>query len=277
MVHWSQRRLIAVLALAALIVMEPVSWITAQAPLCLVDPFDYAVDFSGRNECPTFLEFLYRHASAAYRVVSDPHVATVLIPIFLAVTTAFLWWWSTRKIARSVTEMAAAAKTSADALLVSEQAALFTIFDTGNIPQILSELGPANPADPDVTASERLYVKFVCKNYGKSTAFLREISHDLQYWSKLPAYLRYPTTPDLPRERAVVAGASTEPIQCTLMIPVTAAIATSIRAGESFLWAVGRVLYEDSFGREREHRFLLRYRPGYGFQPHEHGDYNRNR
>jgi hypothetical protein len=33
------------------------------------------------------------------------------------------------------------------------------------------------------------------------------------------------------------------------------------------------VLYDDAFGREREHRFLSRYQIGYGFQPYQHADY----
>jgi hypothetical protein len=36
------------------------------------------------------------------------------------------------------------------------------------------------------------------------------------------------------------------------------------------------VVYDDAFGKEREHRFLYRYRTGYGFQPYYHGDYNKN-
>ena len=50
----------------------------------------------------------------------------------------------------------------------------------------------------------------------------------------------------------------------------------SIRTGDSFLWLYGRVLYEDAFGREREHRFLYRYRIGPGFQPFYYKDYNRS-
>jgi len=42
--------------------------------------------------------------------------------------------------------------------------------------------------------------------------------------------------------------------------------------GRSFLWLLGRVV----FGRQREHRFLYRYRVGAGFQPYRYGDYNRS-
>ena len=41
--------------------------------------------------------------------------------------------------------------------------------------------------------------------------------------------------------------------------------------GRSFLWLLGRVV----FGRQREHRFLYRYRVGAGFQPYRYGGYNK--
>jgi len=272
--NWSQRRLIATLAIAAIVVMEPVSWITAPVPPCILDPADYAADFTERLECPTLHGFLFKHARTVYAFVTEPQVANFAIPLILAVSTLFLWWYSTRKLARAAIAAARAAQTSADALIAAEQAQLLTVFDTGNITQILSELGRSDHGEgPRSTSGGMLFVKFVCKNYGKSTAILKEISHDLRYWSELPSLLRYAPSPDLPKERAIVAGASSEPIQCTLALPVTSAIASSIRARESFLWVYGRVLYDDAFGRAREHRFLSRYQIGYGFQPYLHADY----
>ena len=220
--------------------------------------------------------YLTKHARAAFAVLSEPQVATVLLPLVLAVSTLFLWWLSTRKLARAAVAAAQAAKTSADALMAAEQAQLFTVFDVGNIPQVLSELGKPERGEAAGRSGERIFVKFVCKNYGKSAAILREISHDLQHWGSLPTHLRYSPTPNMPKERALVGGGSSEPIECTMALPLTAAAATGIRAGESFLWAFGRVLYDDAFGREREHRFLCRYRVGYGFQPYDYKDYNKN-
>jgi len=114
----------------------------------------------------------------------------------------------------------------------------------------------------------------VLKNYGKTPAVLKEISHDLQHWSNPPDELRYLPIRTMPKERAVVAGASSEPLQCILVAPLTEASAATIRTGDSFLWLYGRVVYDDAFGREREHRFLYRYRMGYGFQPYYYKDYN---
>lgn len=272
--NWSQRRLIATLAIAAIVVLEPVSWITASVPPCILDPADYAADFTEHYQCPTLYGFLLRHARTLYAFLTEPQVATVAVPLILAVSTLFLWWYSTRKLARAAIAAARAAQTSADALMAAEQAQLLTVFDTGNITQILSELGRADHGEGSrSTSGGMLFVKFVCKNYGKSTAILKEISHDLRYWKELPPLLRYAPSPDMPKERAIVAGASGEPIQCTLAVPVTSEIASSIRSRESFLWVYGRVLYDDAFGREREHRFLSRYQVGYGFQPYQQAEY----
>jgi hypothetical protein len=57
---------------------------------------------------------------------------------------------------------------------------------------------------------------------------------------------------------------------------LTVEAAASIRTGDSFLWLYGHVVYDDAFGREREHRFLYRYRIGPGFQPYYHGDWNKS-
>jgi len=121
-----------------------------------------------------------------------------------------------------------------------------------------------------------VYVQYAFKNYGRTPAILKEISHELRLWNRLPEELRYSAIPAMPKELAVVAGASTEALQCTLMIPLTVEAATSIRTGDSFLWLYGHVLYEDAFGREREHRFLYRYRIGPGFQPYSYKDYSKS-
>jgi hypothetical protein len=184
-----------------------------------------------------------------------------------------------------VTEVAAnSAKRSADALVVAEQAQLLAVFGVSNIAHVLSELGKheqstgtaALPPTDAPPPRERVYVQYVLKNYGRTPAVLKEISHDLQRWMSLPEKLHYLPIPAMPKELAIVAGASSEPLQCTLTVPLTVEAATSIRTGDSFLWLYGRVLYEDAFGREREHRFLYRYRIGPGFQPYYYEDYNKS-
>src|SRR6266540_4550282 len=57
LVTWSPRQFWAYTALAALLVMEVVSWITSQVPPCIVNPEDYA-HYAGNDECPTQHVFL---------------------------------------------------------------------------------------------------------------------------------------------------------------------------------------------------------------------------
>jgi hypothetical protein len=184
-----------------------------------------------------------------------------------------------------VTNVAAdAARRSADALVVAEQAQLLAVFGVSNIAHVLSELGAHErradtvvpPGEEAAPPRERVYVQYALKNYGRTPAVLKEISHELQRWSSLPEKLHYLPIPAMPKELAIVAGASTEALQCTLVTPLTVEAATSIRTGDSFLWLFGHVVYEDAFGREREHRFLYRYRIGPGFQPYPYKDYNKS-
>ena len=89
--------------------------------------------------------------------------------------------------------------------------------------------------------------------------------------------MRYVPIRNLPKERTLVAGATSEAIVCSMPAPLSGSEAISIRAGESFLGLWGRVVYDDAFGREHEHRFCCRYRVGHGRQPHPHGEFDRNR
>ncbi len=279
MQNWSQRRLIASLAVATLVVMEAVSFITAPLPPCIVDAAAYAASAPG-GECPIFHVFLLKHAGDGLAILRDPYWVIAIFAAVLGVST-LIWWRSMRKLVRATADAALAAKASAEALLVAEQAQLVAVFDAGNIPQLLSELGRAGRADRGDAAQsppqDRVIVSFVCKNYGKTPALIKAISREMQHRKELPSHLRYTPIPNLPKERTVVAGAMSEPILCGLIAPVTAGEASSIRAGESFLWLWGHVVYDDAFGREHEHRFLTRYRVGYGFQPYQYEDYNRNR
>jgi len=274
----------AVLILGFLGVIEALSWATASWPPCLVASDDQSPSAqSGQETCATFSEgvgqligFLWSRA--------DHNAVTGLAALLVAV---FAWrlWRSSEQMWRITEVAASSAKRSADALVVAEQAQLLAVFGVSNIAHVLSELGkheqstsaaaaPAGDALPP--PRERVYVQYVLKNYGRTPAVLKEISHDLQRWTSLPEKLHYLPIPAMPKELAIVAGASSEPLQCTLVVPLTVEAATSIRTGDSFLWLYGRILYEDAFGREREHRFLYRYRIGPGFQPYYYKDYNKS-
>jgi hypothetical protein len=260
----------AILTLGFLALIEVLSWAMSGWPLCMV-----ASTYQASPSCASlsegvarFLTFLWDH--------TNPSAVTAVAAILIACFTWSLWRANERMW--SVTAAAAdAARRSADALVVAEQAQLLAVFGASNIAHVLTELGAREPSsDEATTPKERVFVQYVLKNYGRTPAVLKEISHELQHWRSLPEELKYFPIPAMPKEVAVVAGASSESLQCTLAVPLTVEAATSIRRSDSYLWFYGRVVYEDAFAREREHRFLYRYRIGPGFQPYHYKDYNKS-
>jgi hypothetical protein len=258
---------LAGLTIAVLAAMELAGHITAQVPPCLVDPAGYGT----AGACPLLHQFVLKHLADAMVPLREPHWLITVAAIAIGLST-LAWWRSTRRLMHATLDAAHAAKASAEALLTSEQAQLVAVLEAGNIPQMLSELGRGGSE----LGSQRIIVSFTVKNYGKTIALIKEISHELTHRKELPSHVRYAPIPNLPKERTLVAGATTEAIVCSMPAPLSASEAMSIRAGDSFLWLWGRVVYDDAFGREHEHRFVTRYRVGHGFQPHPHGTLDRN-
>ena len=259
---------IAGLTIAVLAVMELAGHITASVPPCLVDPAGYG----SAGECPLLHQFVLKHLRDALALLREPHWLITLAAIVIGLST-LAWWRSTRRLMHATLDAAHGAKASAEALLTAEQGQIVAVFEPGNIPQMLSELGRGDTG----FGSQRIIISFTCKNYGKTIALIKEISHELTHRKELPTHVRYVPIPNLPKERTLVAGATSEAIVCSMPAPLSGSEAISIRAGESFLWLWGRVVYDDAFGREHEHRFVCRYRVGHGFQPHPHGEFDRNR
>jgi len=266
----------ATVALGSILLLEVLSWESSKWPGCMVaSRYWTPAAASDRTPCATlsegvaqFSKFIWDHA--------DRNAASAVAAVLIAI---FCWMlWRSIESTRAVSNVAAeAAKRSADALVIAEQAQLLTVFGVSNIANVLSELGEQDAsAAAAPTRSDRLFVQYVFKNYGRTLAVLKEISHELRHWSRLPDEVKYSPIPALPKELAVVGGGSSEPLQCVLATPLSAEAATSIRTGDSFLWLLGRVVFDDAFGREREHRFLYRYRVGAGFQPYRYKDYNKS-
>jgi hypothetical protein len=258
----------AILTLGFLALVEVLSWAMSAWPLCML-----ASTYQAAPGCASFSEAVARLVAFLWEH-TNPSAVTAVAAILIAVFTWSLWRANERMW--SVTSAAAdAARRSADALVVAEQAQLLAVFGASNIAHVLTELGAREPSG-DEAPKERVFVQYVLKNYGRTPAVLKEISHELQHWRSLPEELKYFPIPAMPKEVAVVAGASSESLQCTLSVPLTVEAATSIRRSDSYLWFYGRVVYEDAFAREREHRFLYRYRIGPGFQPYHYKDYNKS-
>jgi hypothetical protein len=92
MLAWSQTRFFVTLAIAVLLVMEPVSWITA--PIqggCIVNPENYAAYYPDHNHCPTFHVFLIVLAIRVFRHLGDPNWVVADFTVVLAFSTVGLW------------------------------------------------------------------------------------------------------------------------------------------------------------------------------------------
>jgi hypothetical protein len=268
---------VAILTMGFLVVIELLSWVASSWPLCMVvSKYELTISSSSGPTCATFSEGVIRFATFLWEC-ADPNAITAIAAIVIAIFTWTLWRssekaWGANQVA------AEAAKRSADALMIAEQAHLLAVFGVSNIAHVLSDLAAYVPSADETAAppKERVFVQYTFKNYGRTPAILKEISQELAHWNRLPEELKYFAVPAMPKELAIGAGSSTESLQCTLALPLTVEAATSISRGDSYLWFYGHVVYEDAFGREREHRFLYRYRIGPGFQPYYFKDYNKS-
>jgi len=114
---WSQTRLLITLAVAALIVMEPVSWMTASVPPCIVNPENYAAYYAAHDHCPTFHIFLVKFFTRVLEHLGDPNWVVADFTAVLALSTIILWIVTLQASLRQSRDMEAsiaAAQRSAD-------------------------------------------------------------------------------------------------------------------------------------------------------------------
>jgi hypothetical protein len=114
MLAWSQTRFFVTLAVAALLVMEPVSWITANIPGCIVNPENYAAYYGDQNHCPTFHVFLIALAARAGDHFGDPNWVIADFTAVLAFSTICLWVGTWRASVRQSRDMEASIGVAAD-------------------------------------------------------------------------------------------------------------------------------------------------------------------
>jgi hypothetical protein len=176
MLAWSETRLLLTLAVAALLVMEPVSWITAPIPGgCLVHPEDYAAHYDGHNYCPTFHVFLMGQAVRVFAHFADPNWVIADFTVVLAFSTLSLWvvtWQASLRQSRDMEASITVAKQSADAALrVAENAerALHSL----EIPRVFPVNMSFDVEEDAFHAPQRTGISISLKNFGRSPAFLR--------------------------------------------------------------------------------------------------------
>jgi hypothetical protein len=175
MLAWSETRLLLTLAVAALLVMEPVSWITAPIPGgCIVNPEEYAAYYDGHNYCPTFRVFLVAQAVRVLTYLADPSWVVADFTVVLAVSTIGLWfvtWRASVRQSRDMEASIAVAKQSADAALrVAENAerALHSL----EIPRVFPVNMSFDVEEDAFHAPQRTGISISLKNFGRSPAFL---------------------------------------------------------------------------------------------------------
>jgi hypothetical protein len=91
MLAWSQTRLLITLGIATLLLMEPVSWLTADISSCIVNPENYGAYYANGNHCPTFHVFLLKCLARVLEHLGDPNWVIADFTVVLALSTIGLW------------------------------------------------------------------------------------------------------------------------------------------------------------------------------------------
>jgi hypothetical protein len=205
-------------------------------------------------------------------------VSTVVIAIFTIVLGVF-----TVSLSGSTRIAAEAAKDSADALTQSERAQLFVIIQNQSIEGLIVPIrrsiqtNECRDENEIVRQNRETTVQCVFKNYGKTPAIVKEINLRLAYHESLPTEPVYIPRDTVLSEFMIAGGDETDTQQCELEGTLTTAQAYRVVRAQNYIWFYGRVVYDDIFGREHQHRFLWRYGGARGFRPnYEHPQYIQN-
>lgn len=223
-------------------------------------------DGGGQRDAPETWETFVENPTA---------FSTVVVAFFTAALTltAFLQLRSLSHANETARVSAEAAKLSADALVSAERAHLFVRIHAQSVQQQITNA--SMPGD-DWNAGylePPLHVSYVIKNFGKTPAILREISHTLDIF-ELPDEAIYSPSRGLPDQRVLGSDAETMPIWCDCLSVVTVGQAREVAMGKLAVWLVGRVIYEDIItGQTHTEPFLYRY-AGDGFEADYRPSYN---
>jgi len=125
--------------------------------------------------------------------------------------------------------------------------------------------------------SERYFVKYKIRNYGKTPAIIKEISHCLTWAKTLPRMPAYIPADFVLEEQMISANDSAGVITCESNESFMKSI-ESFNKGESSSWFYGRVVYDDIFGNRHEHCFVWWHDISTkGFRPdYKENEYNKN-
>lgn len=178
-------------------------------------------------------------------------------------------------------------KRSVDLLAQAERAQMFVIIQNEHLDMLTqgAEQYPNTPSMDEGFVSDAAGVYYNFKNYGKTPAIIKEISARLIYGKKPADEPIYVPSDQVLREHMIASGEITtailfdeaRPHRCKLEDRMTLGQAKTIIRAQSYVWFYGRILYDDIFGMEHEHRFLWRYGGAHNFRPnYEYPNYIKN-
>ena len=148
-----------------------------------------------------------------------------------------------------------------NALVKSERAFLLSNITSDSASDAIKP-GLRYPNSPTMGHQGDVIVKYDIKNYGRTPAVIRSISHKLICCARLPCSPDYPPPDKSLVEHAIAADAAVAAPECRLEPPLNMQNAIDVAGGNSMLWFYGIVRYDDAFGSPHEYRFLYRYGEG---------------
>jgi hypothetical protein len=269
---WSQTRFFVTLAIAVLIVMEPVSWITAPIPGgCIVNPENYAAYYSGHDDCPTFHVFLIDLAIRVFRHFGDPNWVIADFTAVLAFSTICLWAVTWRASIRQSRDMEAsiavaaksaeAAKLQADILFAVES----SVFDFAGF-KLVEYLYPdgldgreVSGRDPAKTPPipEYLRALIAITNLGKAPLRLTGMCVEYGVGKALPPDPFYLSLNGV--NKVIERGQISEWFMQPNIFQLDQDQRRAIDTGAAFLWVYGFVFYIGLLREPRQLGFAVRW------------------
>jgi hypothetical protein len=165
-------------------------------------------------------------------------------------------------------ETANAAELNATAVIESQRARLFVVVTEENFFATIN-LGMRFSATQQEATVDTLRVTYRVKNYGKTPAILKEISHQIIGGRTFPRPAEYAAVVPLPIDLVIGSEGESRTVTCHMDRNVTVADVNAVRSGRLNWWFYGYVSYEDTFSRGHELRFVWSYNHrGGGFRLH---------
>jgi hypothetical protein len=201
-----------------------------------------------------------------------------LLLFFAAVGQIALFWRQLRLIRDSLEPAktaADAAKLNAQSVIDAERAYLFVVIGAENIASPIrraSEISDLNMQDARLTGA-KIWVEYRFRNYGRTPAIIKEVSHRLVRLPALPDIREYAPILPLPVGHIVGRDEKTDVLTCGLESALLVKDAKSIQSSESTIWLYGHIAYDDAFGWGRELRFVWHYNgDSGGFRLHSYSE-----